>query len=156
MNKTTVSEYIKKGPPAQFFTWHEVRCRHCFKLPPIKVLQSNAFKVMSSLADGIRVAINRPLVVSSWWRCAKHPIEAAKAEPGVHYYGLAMDVIISGKDVAKAIRFIMAQDNPYVIGRFGLGLRQFGPHDTRFLHFDIAGNRHRWSDMRPWIWTYRG
>ena len=143
------------GPPAKHFSWHEVRCRHCFKLPPPKIMLSENFRLIGVLADRIREAINRPLVASSWWRCAKHPIEARKVEPGAHHYGLAVDLLLFGSEVPRALSVVLNAGELGIAYRYGIGLRQFGPHDTRFMHVDVAGNMHRWNDVRPWVWTYK-
>ena len=142
--------------PAKYFTWHEVRCRHCYKLPPANIMLAERFRLTFVIADAIREALDRPLVASSWWRCEKHPVEARKLEPGPHFHGCAVDLLLHGGEVLVAIRAIqqLCADERAIAGRYGIGLRQSGTMTTRFMHVDVAGMMHRWSAIRPWVWTY--
>lgn len=166
-NQISRLEYIKANPiPATHFGWHEVRCHHCGKLPPVRIMQSETFHAVGYLAGIIREALGRPLRAGSWWRCAKHPIEQAKPEPGAHFFGLAVDLEMCGSEPYTAIKAIQEVEEDRVWprpknallrlcqGRVGIGLMQHGPHDRRYMHVDVAGNHARWCDIRPWIWTY--
>ena len=157
----SASEFVADHPkPAKHFSWHEVRCRHCFKLPPVKIMSSDRFKLVGRIADTIRDSLGRPVVATSWWRCANHPIEKAKSEPGAHYYGMAVDLAMSGREPLDAIMAVMAgrgmtnADMQSIEKNVGFGLRMHGPEETRFMHIDIAGCESRWMWLRPRIWTY--
>lgn len=158
--KTGRADYIIDHPrPARFFTWHEVRCHHCYRLPPVSVMSSENFKTMAIVADTIRLALARPLIASSWWRCENHPVEAAKDEPGAHYFGLAIDFLMSGGEPIKAMSAVMGLNKsrvhpPNLPARYGFGLMQHGPVAGRYMHVDVAGNVARWRGIRPWVWTY--
>ena len=152
--KTGRADYIIEHPrPSRFFTWHEVRCHHCFRLPPVAVMASERFKTICLVADTIRLALDRPVIATSWWRCASHPIEQAKREPGAHNYGMAVDLSMSGGEPIKAMRAVMDMDHLLVKGKYGFGLMQHGS-SGRYMHVDIAGCVARWHAVRPWIWTY--
>lgn len=139
---------------ARNFDWHEVRCHHCGELPPITVIQTPVFRAIARVADMVRHECARPVVANSWWRCAKHPIEAVKEVPGVHSFGAAIDFAVSGGEPLRCIQFLGNASDKLVRGRLGIGLRQHGPRETRYMHVDVGGNLARWRKMRPWIWTY--
>jgi len=55
------------------------------------------------LMDAVREAVGHPLVPTSGYRCAQHPVEVAKPTPGEHTYGCAVDFpVVGDKD-----RFLM-------------------------------------------------
>lgn len=139
---------------SKYFDWHEVRCKHCHKLPGMDVLASSPFRALTRLADDIREELQRELVVSSWYRCYSHPLESIKEKPGAHTYGLAMDFLMSGSEPLRALEIIQSHHGELIRCRYGIGLRQKGPFERRFMHLDIAGNFHRWREVRPWVWTY--
>ena len=74
------------------FTEAEFRCRHCGQ-------QQMQPEFMEKL-QALRHQYGRPLRVTSGYRCPDHPIEKAKAHPGMHATGLAAD----GKAWPRAVR----------------------------------------------------
>ena len=91
-----------------------------------------------------------PLRVTSWYRCAKHPIEAAKPKPGAHNTGLAVDIALSRNRALHAVYDFLyhAGRRPFKVG---VGVKQRG--HPRYLHLDIAGEV-RPDLFRPTIWSY--
>ncbi len=97
----------------------------------------------STLSDG-DIIQDYPVIkfyVASAYRCANHPIEAAKVKPGAHSAGRAVDIRLRGKDA-----WIVATLAPR-FGMTGLGFKQKG--NSRFIHMDDTI-----GITRPWIWSY--
>ena len=72
------------------FTEAEFRCRHCGR-------QEMKPELLGRL-QALRDVYGRPLPVTSGWRCADHPVEKAKAHPGMHSTGLAVDLGVQGAE----------------------------------------------------------
>jgi hypothetical protein len=119
----------------EHFTDDELRCRCCGSLPT---------PLFQRLLQELRYAYGKPIVVNSCKRCAVH--DASLNGSGAHLIG-AVDVKAHGKEaywlVACAIQ----------LGWTGIGLRQHGPIETRFVHLDRR--QHVGSELTPWIWTYK-
>lgn len=89
----------------------------------------------------VRDAVNRPLSITSAYRCSKHPVEAKKIEsgkkPGTHNQGLAFDVYVSnGLERAEIVIAGLSS------GATGIGV------DKNFIHLD-------WRDSDPVMWVYK-
>ena len=105
----------------------------------------------------MRVVLGGPLVVDSWFRCPRHPIEAAKKVPGPHTTGYAADIRLSGQLLAPvhlprvlAAVFGMQGIIPSANDACGIGI----PVSRSFVHVDrLAGAlRHL---RRPAVWLYK-
>lgn len=96
----------------------------------------------------IRTSYGRAMNVTSGYRSAAHSVERRKIDrggkPGSHNKGFAADIQCSGEEALKLLR--IALDHPMIKG---IGIQQKGPHDKRFLHFDIME-----EGPRPNIWSY--
>jgi uncharacterized protein YcbK (DUF882 family) len=79
--------------------------------------------------------------ITSGYRCAKHPVEAKKPEPGVHSQGIAADIGVRGSDAYDLVEIALR------FGFTGIGINQKG--DSRFIHLDISTD-----ENRPTIWSY--
>ncbi|OED40296.1 hypothetical protein ACH42_17255 [Endozoicomonas sp. (ex Bugula neritina AB1)] len=85
-----------------------------------------------------------PFDITSAYRCNQHPDEQNKATPGTHNRGLAVDIQVSGEQAHLLLLHAMT------MGCFtGIGVKQKGPHDRRFIHLDISK-----TTPRPWVWSY--
>ncbi|WBA86524.1 D-Ala-D-Ala carboxypeptidase family metallohydrolase [Endozoicomonas sp. GU-1] len=85
-----------------------------------------------------------PFAISSAYRCSNHPTEARKSQPGTHAKGLAVDILVSGKQAHRVLKKAMA------MGCFtGIGISQKGDHGRRFIHLDVSR-----AENRPWVWSY--
>ena len=89
----------------------------------------------------IRDAYRIPMIVSSGFRCIDHDRRVRGA--GVHPTGRAGDFQVSGRDCFKLLDLAISK------GMTGIGLKQHGPHDARFMHLDDTS-----GVTRPWVWTY--
>ena len=111
------------------FTEAEFRCRHCGK-------QEMRSEFMGRL-QALRDVYKRPMTITSGYRCPDHPVEKAKAEPGMHSTGLACDVGVQGADAHELMRLAMH------LGFTGIGVQQKG--GGRFIHLDLR--------QQPTIWS---
>ena len=88
-----------------------------------------------------------PLIVSSAIRCAAHNAEVSTTgQDGPHTTGRAVDIAISGRNARTLIHVALSA------GIEGVGIRQTGPHDERFIHLDDLTKAQGFP--RPALWTY--
>ena len=118
------------------FTVDEFKCSHC---------GANEMKpeYMDRLQQ-LRTAYNKPMQITSGYRCPKHPIEAAKPTPGPHSTGRAADVSVQGADAHRLLQLALE------MGFTGIGVQQKG--SGRFLHLDDISNAS--GSPRPTVWSY--
>ncbi len=117
----------------EYFTPAELACSCCGKLPP----DTPEWDAQLELADKLRGECGFPLTVTSGYRCASHPIEAAKDCPGMHTYG-AMDFRVRGRYAHILLKKAMC------LGFTGIGVQQKG--HVRFIHLDLR--------EEPTVWSY--
>lgn len=115
------------------FSAKEFACSHCGE---------NEMKpeFMAKLQK-LRTAYGKPMKITSGYRCAKHPIEAAKSAPGAHASGCAADIGIQGAEAHTLLSLALQQ------GFTGIGVQQNGT--GRFLHLDTLQ-----APTRPTVWSY--
>ena len=150
--------------PARHFLWEEVRCHHCRDLgdhgfPSREVLEGEPFKLLCKILDGVRGYNGKPLIVTSWYRCLNHPIEAAKRQPGVHACGIAADIRINRVDVLSAVESIlhtarMHYHRQLCTSILGIGFAQKGDMRARYVHVDVGGMIPEFEALRGAVWTY--
>lgn len=118
------------------FSSDEFKCSHC---------GANEMKpeFMDKLQH-LRASFNRPMKITSGYRCPAHPIEAAKSRPGAHASGQAADVAVQGADAHRLLQ--LALD----LGFTGIGVQQKG--SGRFIHLDTLQNS--FDTPRPTVWSY--
>ena len=122
---------------AKFFTRAELSCSHCNEC---EMDQS-----FLDLIDRLRTAYDKPMSLSSAYRCIEHPVEVKKNKRGTHTYGRAVDVRVSTGEAFKLLEIILTL--PFS----GVGFSQKGDHSTRFIHIDdLTGP----DFVRPTIWSY--
>lgn len=88
--------------------------------------------------QALRSAYGKPMIITSGYRCAKHPVEAAKVMPGMHSTGLAADIGVSGAEAVQVLRLA------FDAGFRGVGVQQKG--NGRFIHVDLRES--------PTVWSY--
>jgi len=101
------------------------------------------FEFMKKLTF-LRECYEKPMIVSSGYRCAKHPVEAKKAKPGAHSTGKAVDIAISGEEAYTLLKMAMQA------GFIGIGVQQKG--SGRFIHLDMGSAEDGLT--RPTVWSY--
>lgn len=120
------------------FSRGEWACSHC-----------GACNVHSELIDivqSIRTRLNKPMFISSGYRCEDHHVEKSKINPGEHSLGMAVDIICHGSQAL----FILEQAQSLGVKR--IGVSQKGIVSSRFIHLGIADRfTNRFKNA---IWTY--
>ncbi|HYE48578.1 MAG TPA: D-Ala-D-Ala carboxypeptidase family metallohydrolase [Azospirillaceae bacterium] len=97
--------------------------------------------------QNLRVAFGKPLRVTSGYRSPAHNAAVSgTGEAGPHTTGRAVDIAIGGPDVWRLVQ--LAQD----WGFTGIGLRQAGPMEGRYVHLDDLPPSG--AHPRPRVWTY--
>ena len=117
-----------------YFSEKELSCKHCGEY--------HFDEDFLARLNEIRATFNRPMVVTSGYRCKEHPVEAAKENPGSHNRGLAVDIQVSGED---AIDLVVAAG---LNGIKRIGVKQKGPWDERFIHLDMD------DSLPSSMWSY--
>lgn len=91
--------------------------------------------------ESMRESAGFPFTVSSAARCKAHDESVGGAGP--HQTGRAMDIKVFGEQAHQLIKLALAH------GMTGIGVKQHGPHEGRFIHIDDLD-----YETRPWIWSY--
>ena len=94
------------------------------------------------MLDELRELYGKPIKITSDYRGPDHPIEAAKETPGVHSYGVAVDIAsVGGTTTLELVRAAIA------VGFERIGISR----KKNFIHIDIADKTH--FKVKS-IWTY--
>jgi uncharacterized protein YcbK (DUF882 family) len=91
----------------------------------------------------LRDHYDKPMPVTSGARCPAY--DETKGGMGGHVEG-AVDIGVHGSDAWWLVRHAMR------LGWTGIGLRQHGPINRRFVHLDRR--EHAAEALTPWVWTY--
>lgn len=121
------------------FAYRELRCK-CGRCGSDGREMDAAFM---SLLQRLRDLYGKPMVITSAFRCRRHPVEAKKSAPGAHSLGVAVDIACRGADAVEILRLAMTL--PFT----GFGISQRG--NARFIHLDTGTPP---SLPRPMIWSY--
>jgi zinc D-Ala-D-Ala carboxypeptidase len=119
-------------------SWNEWACSHSGRC----VVDKDFLDRLQAL----RTKLGFPLIITSGYRSETHPVEAKKKKLGAHTTGKAVDIKIHG---AKAWELLMSCSE---FGFTGIGLKQTGDMDSRFIHLDTMTEGEGFP--RPWVWTY--
>lgn len=96
--------------------------------------------------DSLRAMLGFPLGISSGYRCPAYNASiSSTGDDGPHTTGKAVDIPISGQ---KALDLVATARK---MGFTGIGVKQNGPHNKRFIHLDKLSPK---EGPRPWIWSY--
>ena len=83
---------MREGRITEHFSWYEAVCRHCGQLPPD--LEPNVIAT-AEMAERIRALLgDRPMRISSWYRCPEHNAEVGGAKNSMHLQGKAIDFVV--------------------------------------------------------------
>ena len=96
--------------------------------------------------DLLRGLCGFPLLLSSGVRCEAHNIAVGGGELSGHMEGVAADVRCSHGSAWAVLK------NATMIGFTGIGVKQHGPPEKRFIHVDMCTSLIK--RPRPTIWTY--
>lgn len=111
-----------------YFKPEELACKHCGA--------QGCLPAAVAALNALRHAYGKPLVITSAYRCGKHPVEASKARPGQHNAGVAFDIKVTDGSMAYDI-----QKLAYAMGWRGVAL------GNGFVHVDMR-------DGTPVSWRY--
>lgn len=115
----------------------EFRCHH-----------TGLFLLVPSYLDALQALRTRcgfPFVITSGYRHPTHPVEAAKARPGAHATGRAVDIAVAGEDAYRLVALAAGY------GFTGIGIAQRG--QSRFVHLDTL-TADEFHAPRPALWSY--
>ena len=121
------------------FKTSELSCRcGCGRLPNTEFMAK---------IERLRMRCGFPMPVSSAFRCPDYNAKVSSTGyAGPHTTGQAIDLAVSGKHALELVR--MALDSGFT----GVGVKQHGPYEKRFIHLDTLPERH--GQPRPHIWSY--
>lgn len=134
----TSSAWVTKADwPWKNFTAREIACKG-----------SGSLLLVPDFMDrlqALRTAFKAPLKVNSGYRSPGH--DRAVGGAGTHPTGRAVDLAVFGEDALRLIELAREE------GFTGIGVKQHGPIETRFVHLDDLQNTET-RGPRPWLWTY--
>ena len=131
-------------------TWDRERYPN-FSYAEIADQEGHGLKIDELAMDALqrmRSDLGFALTITSAYRSPHHSIEAAKSAPGTHTYGVAFDISCRG---SFAYRILAAA---LEIGFTGIGVKQTGPREGRFLHIDMMNSTLNPDLLRPVVWSY--
>lgn len=118
---------------SNYFTALELACQHCG--------ESNFDTDFLALLNSIREECNFPFIVTSAYRCEKHPLEARKERLGEHTTGKAIDIAVEHDKALKLLEVALRH------GVERIGIQQKGK--GRFIHLGVS------TDFpSPALWSY--
>jgi uncharacterized protein YcbK (DUF882 family) len=115
---------------SKHFKAKELRCKHCGR----GGVKAELLEVLEDLR-----AKAGPIVINSGYRCASHPIEAAKLKPGYHFHGLAADIRATQCDLKRLYEFCRQDERIK-----GIGV----DHQGWYIHIDLR------EAVVPVTWKY--
>jgi len=121
------------------FSQRELACSCCGKC--------DMHPDMVDILQSIRDYHDKPLFISSAYRCVNHPVEVMKDKPGEHTYGMAVDIICHGGVALDIIKIAQT------LSIIRIGMNQKGRASSRFIHLGIA-NYHSLDFPSNALWTY--
>lgn len=85
------------------------------------------------ILESVRTHFGAPVRINSACRCAKHNADVGGAKHSKHLYGIAADIVVSGRTPAEVYAYI---DNAWP---HKLGLIQY----STFVHVDARSDKYR-------------
>ena len=95
----------------------------------------------------VREDYNQPMIITSGYRHLAYNDTIGGAKNSPHLYGRAVDIKVAGGDALRLIGAALRH------GMTGVGVKQRGDHDRRFIHLDDMPQSD--THPRPWIWSYK-
>lgn len=123
---------------ARYFQPAEFACKCCG--------QNGIDPQLVDMLDELRDQCGFPLVISSGYRCTKRNQAVGGARSSAHVEGYAVDIRCHGLRAHRVLEVAMLMGFP------GIGVKQTGAIENRFIHLDIATNDATRS--RPSVWSY--
>ena len=108
------------------FKEKEFACKCCGQTKPNSELMA--------VLQLVRIHFNRPVVITSSYRCPKHNKAVGGAEKSKHLEGIAADIQVKGIESFEVYRFLDSIfQNSYGLGSY-----------KNFTHIDVRQNKARW------------
>jgi uncharacterized protein YcbK (DUF882 family) len=121
----------------EYFTKEEMACPHCG--------ESKMDEDFMRRLNRLRQQFGKPIIVTSGYRCPEYNDQiSSTGRDGPHTTGRAVDIHVYGEDAHRVLFFALTG------GFSGIGIKQHGDYDGRFIHLDTIE-----TGTRPWVWTYR-
>jgi uncharacterized protein YcbK (DUF882 family) len=99
------------------------------------------------MLDELRENFGHPLTLSSAKRCADYnEAVSSTGRDRPHTTGKAADILIPGPDAYAVLHYT------FLMGFSGIGVKQHGPWDERFIHVDMLTPS---EGPRPRVWSYK-
>ena len=95
----------------------------------------------------VREDYNQPMIITSGYRHLAYNDTIGGAKNSPHLYGRAVDIKVAGGEALRLIKMALRH------GMTGVGVKQRGDHDRRFIHLDDMPQSD--THPRPWIWSYK-
>ena len=114
----------------KYFTMDEFKCSHTGNV--------DMDQHFLTMLDELRYRSGFPFVITSGYRDPSHPIEAAKATPGTHARGIAVDIACT--DPFLRTRLLR---QAFELGFSGIGIAK------GFIHVDT-----RMDEPRCWVYDH--
>ncbi len=96
--------------------------------------------------DAVRSFLAFPFIINSGFRCVSYEHAKGRSGKSAHAKGKGADIAVWGERAADMVNVAWNH------GFCGIGLKQHGDIDRRFIHLDtLEGSP---SQPRPHIWTY--
>jgi uncharacterized protein YcbK (DUF882 family) len=122
-----------------YFTHNELECKCGCEDASMKP------EFMKTLVE-IRKEFDRPMVITSAFRCKEHNDSIGGAKDSPHRHGQAVDVSVNLKDAYDLICLSIRK------GMTGIGVKQNGLMAGRFIHLDNM--KEAKGRPRPTVWSY--
>ena len=122
----------------EFFSVQELKCKGTDGI--------NMDEQFMKKLEALRKELNQPMIVTSGYRHAAYNQVVGGVRNSPHIYGKAVDIACHGKKAYNIIRLGMKYSFT------GIGVKQHGPHEKRFIHLDTMPND---DHPRPYIWSYK-
>ncbi|AUR86113.1 peptidase M15 [Vibrio phage 1.082.O._10N.261.49.E4] len=107
----------------------EFACRCCGK---VKIERE-----LVMLLQMVRTHFNRPLTITSGYRCPSHNANVGGVKNSQHAKGTAADIVVSGIEPSEVYHFI----DSLLPNSYGLGLYI----NKGFVHVDVRAAKARWD-----------
>lgn len=124
----------------EYFTVDELKCRcGCDRVEMDPYFMDKL--------HALRKTLGFPLPVTSGYRCPDYNMRISKSGyNGPHTTGRAVDITVTGGEALKLIQYAC---NFHMLG---IGVKQSGPHDKRYIHIDDLTEKDGY--LRPAVWSY--
>jgi uncharacterized protein YcbK (DUF882 family) len=124
----------------KYFSEDELRCKGTGEV--------NMDELFMNMLVSLRERLKQPMSISSGYRSESHNLAIGGSTRSAHLKGCAVDVVCSGHKAFEIVRIALE------LGFTGIGVKQNGVHEKRFIHLDTMP-KSSVTSPRPWIWSYK-